>query len=98
VIHAGGYSLWHFELRSWAAWMERNFSPVMLGYSMMSLGKSARALHEFSRAHDMFSLALGLANVFKGVISEELIDKKLMDKLAAEARAELESYELTSSL
>ena len=34
-----GFNLWHYELRSWAAWAERNMPPIVVGNAMITLGK-----------------------------------------------------------
>jgi tetratricopeptide (TPR) repeat protein len=76
-----GFDLWHYELRSWAAWTERHMPPVVVGRAMITLGKGARAVREPDRALAMFELAKGLTGL--------LPDFEGHDSLEAEARGEI---------
>ncbi|MBB5866686.1 tetratricopeptide (TPR) repeat protein [Allocatelliglobosispora scoriae] len=67
-----GFNLWHYELRSWAAWTERHLPPVVIGHALLTLGKTARARRQWQQATDMFELAIQLA---KGPPVFELMDQ-----------------------
>lgn len=83
-LHLGRW-LWHFELRSWAAWTERHLPPMMIGFSMLALGRSARALRERKQALEWFYLAKRL--------EEFLGDFEGSKQLTADADKEIKTTE-----